>query len=88
MAFVDRKRGIRIVETMSTHRTNWRLQRFKAGDPERLLALKGMGFPEFGVFVVLQQRHEPADQERARTVEEVVSAMDREAGAPRTGWLC
>jgi hypothetical protein len=78
LAFVDRKRGIRLVETLPTHRTTWRLQRFAAGDPERLLALKGMGFPECGVFVVCS-----SDMSRPikglSTVEAVIEAMDREA---------
>ena len=51
LAFIDRKRGLRHVETLPTHRTNWRLQRFAVADPARLLALRDMGFPEFGVFV-------------------------------------
>src|SRR5258708_9253739 len=51
LAFIDRKRGIRLIETLTTHRTNWRLQRFEAGNPERLVALEGMGFPGVGGFV-------------------------------------
>jgi hypothetical protein len=51
LPFIDRTRGIRHVETLPTHRTSWRLQRFAAGDPERLAALHRMGFPQFGVFV-------------------------------------
>ncbi len=78
LAFVDRTRGIRHVETLSTHRTNWRLQRFAAGDPARLVALKEMGFPAFGVFVVCS-----SDMSRPikglATVEAVIDAMDREA---------
>ena len=84
LAFVDRKRGIRLVETLPTHRTTWRLQRFAAGDPERLLALKGMGFPEFGVFVVCS-----SDMSRPikglSTVEAVIDAMDREARRSEDG---
>jgi len=78
LAFVDRKRGIRHVETSTTHRTSWRLQRFAAGDPARMAALKEMGFPEFGVFVVCS-----SDMSRPikglATVEAVIEAMDREA---------
>jgi hypothetical protein len=78
LAFVDRKRGIRLVETMPTHRTTWRLQRFAADDPERLLALKGMGFPEFGVFVVCSSdMSQPI--KGLSTVEAVIDSMDREA---------
>lgn len=78
LAFVDRRRGIRLVETLPTHRTTWRLQRFAAGDPERLLALKGMGFPEFGVFVVCSSdMTQPI--KGLSTVEAVIDAMDSEA---------
>ncbi len=45
MAFVDRKRGIRLIETLVTHRTNWRLLRFEAGDPKIPAAVKALGFP-------------------------------------------
>jgi len=78
LAFIDKKRGIRLIETLTTHRTNWRLQRFEAGDPERLLALKGMGFPEYGVFVGCNSdMNHPV--KGLRTVDEVIVAMDREA---------
>ena len=78
LAFVDRKHGIRHVETMPTHRTTWRLQRFAKGDPDRLLALKGMGFPRFGVFVVCSSDMSQPIKNLV-TVEDVISAMDREA---------
>jgi hypothetical protein len=78
LVFVDRKRGIRHVETLPTHRTSWRLQRFAAGDPARLLALKAMGFPEFGVFVVCSSDMSQPIKGLA-TVEAVIDAMDREA---------
>ena len=78
LAFVDRKRGIRHVETLSTHRTTWRLQRFAKGDPDRLLALKGMGFPRFGVFVGCNSDMSQPIKNLV-TVEDVISAMDREA---------
>jgi hypothetical protein len=78
LAFVDRRRGIRHVETLPTHRTTWRLQRFAAGDPDRLLALKGMGFPRFGVFVVCSSDMTQPIKNLA-TVEAVIDAMDREA---------
>lgn len=84
LAFVDRKRGIRHVETLPTHRTNWRLQRFVVGDPERLVALKAIGFPAFGVFVVCS-----SDMSRPikglETVEAVIEAMDREASRSEDG---
>src|SRR4051794_3518013 len=44
LAFVDRKRGIRHVETMPTHRTSWRLQRFAVGDIARLLRWRRWAF--------------------------------------------
>jgi hypothetical protein len=78
LAFIDRRRGVRLIETLSTHRTSWRLQRFEAGDPERLLALKGMGFPEFGVFVGCNSDMDHPVK-GLRTVAEVIAAMDREA---------
>jgi hypothetical protein len=78
LAFIDRRRGVRLIETLGTHRTSWRLQRFEAGDPERLLALKGMGFPEFGVFVGCNTDMDHPVK-GLRTVDEVIAAMDREA---------
>ena len=84
LAFVDRKHGIRHVETMPTHRTTWRLQRFAKGDPDRLLALKGMGFPRFGVFVVCSSDMSQPIKNLA-TVDEVIAAMDREAERSKDG---
>ena len=84
LAFVDRRRGIRHVETLPTHRTSWRLQRFAKGDPDRLLALKGMGFPEFGVFVVCSSDMSRPIKNLA-TVDAVIAAMDREAERSEDG---
>ena len=84
LAFVDRKRGIRHVETLPTHRTNWRLQRFAAADPARLLALRDMGFPEFGVFVACSSDMSQPIKGLA-TVEAVIEAMDREARRSEDG---
>jgi hypothetical protein len=84
LAFVDRKRGIRHVETLPTHRTNWRLQRFAAADPARLLALRDMGFPEFGVFVACSSNMSQPIKGLA-TVEAVIEAMDREARRSEDG---
>jgi hypothetical protein len=78
LAFIDRRRGIRHVETLPTHRTTWRLHRYAAGDPDRLLALRGMGFPRFGVFVVCSSDMSRPIKNLA-TVEAVIEAMDREA---------
>jgi hypothetical protein len=84
LAFVDRRRGIRHVETLPTHRTNWRLQRFAAGDPGCVPALKAMGFPEFGVFVVCSSDMSQPIKGLA-TVEAVIDAMDREARRSEDG---
>jgi len=84
LAFVDRTRGIRHVETLPTHRTSWRLQRFAAGDPARLRALTEMGFPAFGVFVVCSSDMSQPIKGLA-TVEAVIEAMDREARRSEDG---
>ncbi len=84
MAFVDRRRGLRIIETLATHRTNWRLLRFKAGDPAAPVAVKALGFPEYGVFVI-------ANSDASRPIkgltrlDEVVSAIDQEASRSDDG---
>ena len=78
MAFVDRKRGVRIVETLLTHRTNWRMWRFRPGDPLVPIAAKAMRFPEYGVFVMKNSDYgQPV--KGLETVDEVVAAVDREA---------
>ncbi len=84
MTFVDRKRGIKIVETLDTHRTNWRLMRFKAGDPAVPVIVKAMGFPRYGVFVVCSSdwSHPIKD---LTTVDDIVSAMNQEAGRSEDG---
>ena len=63
LAFVDRKHGIRHVETMPTHRTTWRLQRFASGRSRPAAGAEGHGLPAVRRVRGLQQRHEPADQE-------------------------
>lgn len=84
MAFIDRRRGLRIVETLATHRTNWRLLSFRAGDPSVPAAVKALGFPEYGLFVI-------ANSDRSRPVkdlaelDEVVSSVDREANRSADG---
>ena len=84
MAFVDRRRGLRIIETLATHRTNWRLFSFAAGDPLVRAAAISMGFPEYGVFVI-------ANKDRSRPIkglaslDEVVAAVDREANRSEDG---
>src|ERR687898_2953043 len=76
MAFLDRRRGIRIIETLSTHRTNWRLMRFKAGDPGVPSVAKAMGFPRYGVFVVCSSDWSHPIK-GLTTVDDVVSAMNQ-----------
>ena len=84
MAFVDRRRGLRIIETLATHRTNWRLQRFKAGDPAAPAAVKALGFPEYGVFVIANS--DPSRPLKGlTTLDEVVSAIDQEANRSDDG---
>lgn len=78
MAFVDRRRGVKLVETLLTHRTNWRLYRFKAGDPTVPAALKEIGFPRFGAFVMRNSDFNGAHKDLA-TVEQVIDAVNREA---------
>ena len=85
MAFIDRKRGIRIIETLATHRTNWRLLRFKAGDPNVPAAVKAMGFPRYGVFVLVQQRHGSHPIKGLDPLDDVVSAMNQEAKRSEDG---
>ena len=85
MAFVDRKRGIRLVETLMTHRTNWQsLMSFEVGDPAVPKAVKSLGFPEFGVFVIRGSvgGHTVKD---LTTLDDVIAAVDREARLSEDG---
>ncbi len=84
MAFVDRRRGVRLVETLATHRTNWRLYRFRAGDTTVPAALKEIGFPGHGVFVMRNSDFNEAHKNLA-TVEEAVAAVDCEAARSADG---
>ncbi len=78
MAFIDRRRGLRLVETMSTHRTNWRMWRFRPRDPSLPMAARALGFPEHGVFVMRNSDYsEPV--KGLETLEQVTAAVDREA---------
>ena len=84
MAFVDRKRGVKIVETLLTHRTNWRMWRFKAGDSRVPAAAKALRFPEYGIFVMKNSDYsEPV--KGLETVDDIVSAVDREANRSDDG---
>ena len=78
MAFIDRKRGLRLIETLGTHRTNWRLRRFKAGDPNVPAVVKAMGFPRFGVFVISSSDPSRPVKDLSN-MDEVVAAVNREA---------
>jgi hypothetical protein len=84
MAFVDRKRGVKVIETLPTHRTTWRLMRFKAGDPSVPMAVKAMGFPRYGVFVVCSSDWSHPIKGLS-TVDDVVSAMNQEAKRSEDG---
>jgi hypothetical protein len=84
MAFVDRKRGTKFVETLGTHRTNWRLFRFKAGDPAVPAIVKAMGFPRYGVFVISSTDASRPVKDLAN-MDEVVAAVNREAGRSDEG---
>ncbi|MBI3197201.1 MAG: hypothetical protein HYZ40_06780 [Rhodospirillales bacterium] len=77
MAFIDRRRGLRIIETLATHRTNWRLLRFEAGDPRIPAAVKALGFPEYGVFVLRSDWSHPI--KGLTRLDDVVSAMRQQA---------
>ncbi len=85
MAFIDRKRGLRLVETLQTHRTNWRLLRYKAGDPRIPAAVKAIGFPRYGVFVLCSSDREHPVKSGLDTLEDVVAAMDRVARRSEDG---
>jgi hypothetical protein len=78
MAFIDRKRGLRLVETLATHRTNWRLWYFKAGDPAVAPAVKSLGFPTFGVFVIPNSERDSPVKDLV-DLDEVVAAANRAA---------
>ena len=84
MAFIDRRRGVRLVETLLTHRTNWRLHRFRAGDPAVAAAVTALGFPRYGVFVISSTHPEAPVKDLAR-LDDAVAAVDREARRSEEG---
>ena len=84
MAFIDRKRGLRIVETLGTHRTNWRLSRFKAGDPNVPVVVTAMGFPRYGVFVISSTDPSRPVKDLSN-MDELVAAVNREASRSEEG---
>jgi ribosomal protein L37E len=85
MAFLDRRRGIKVIETLPTHRTNWRLLRFRAGDPAIPDAVKAIGFPRYGVFVLCSSDMEHPVKSGLDTLDNVVSAMNQEARRSEDG---
>jgi len=85
MAFVDRKRGLKIIETLPTHRTNWRLLRFRENDPNIAAAVKAIGFPRYGVFVLCSSDMAHPVKTGLDTLEDVVAAMNREARRSEDG---
>jgi hypothetical protein len=84
LAFIDRKRGLKIVETLCTHRTNWRLRRFRAGDPNVPAVVKAMGFPGYGVFVLNNSDYSHPVKDLVN-MDEVVAAVNREANRSDDG---
>ena len=85
MAFIDRRRGVRLVETLATHRTNWRLYRFRANDPAVPAALREIGFPRFGAFVMRNTDFNDAHK-NLTTVDQAVAAVNREAARSADGY--
>lgn len=85
MAFIDRKRGVKVTEILPTHRTNWRLLRFKAGDPNIPRAVKAIGFPRYGVFVLCSSDMDHPIKTGLDTLDDVVSAMNQEANRSEDG---
>ena len=77
LTFIDRKRGVRITQTLTTHRTNWRMLFFKPGEDERVAReLKALGFPEYGV-VAMQNDDWLTVVKDLATVEDVTAAVNR-----------
>ena len=85
MVFLDRKRGTKIIETLTTHRTNWRMLSFKANDPNIPLAVKAIGFPRYGVFVWCSSDRDHPIKKGLDTLDDVVSAMNQEAKRSEDG---
>ncbi len=84
MSFIDRKRGVRVVETLVTRRTNWRIGRHKVGDPAVPDVVRALGFPEFGTFVIANSDPSRPVKDLA-SVAEVVAAVDREVARSADG---
>ena len=88
LAFVDRRRGTRIIETLSTHRTNWRMLYFRAGEDERVAReMKALGFPGYGVFAMQNDDWGLTVDKTLETIEQVTAAVNRLAEASADG-LC
>jgi hypothetical protein len=87
LTFVDRKLGTRIIQTLSTHRTNWRMLYFRSGEEERVVReLKELGFPGFGVFA-MQNDDWLTVAKNLGTIDQVIAAVNRQAEASADG-LC
>jgi hypothetical protein len=87
LTFIDRKRGTRVVETLSTHRTNWRMLYFREGEDERVVReMKALGFPEYGVFA-MQNDDWLTVVKNLSSMDEVVAAVSRLASLSADG-LC
>lgn len=79
LTFIDRKRGVRITQSMTTHRTNWRMLYFKAHEEERVAReLTLLGFPQYGVFVMQNDEWLTVVKDLA-TIKDVIAAVNRQA---------
>jgi hypothetical protein len=87
LTFIDRKEGVRVTQTLRTHRTNWRMLYFRAGEDERLAGeLAALGFPDYGVFAMQNDDWLTVDK-HLETQEQVTAAVNRLAAASADG-LC
>lgn len=87
LTFVDRKLGTRIIQTLSTHRTNWRMLYFRANEDDRVRAeMAALGFPQYGVFSMQNDDWLTVDKTLG-TIEQVVATVNRQASNSADG-LC
>jgi len=84
MTFVDRKRGVVVTETLTTQRTNWRMQRFAAGDPRVEDAATALGLPRCGA-IVMRNDDWSHPVKNLSTAAEVRAAIESEAPQSRDG---
>ena len=79
LTFIDRERGVRVTQTMTTHRTNWRMLYFREGEDERVARELGLlGFPAYGVFVMQNDEWTTVIKDLA-SVADVVATVNRHA---------